>query len=394
LPRLVALDGVRGVLALSVAFFHINIWHHQFEAAWLRNFHPVLGFFFVLSGFLITLLYDHRLKDARSAADFAIRRIGRQYPVHVFALGLLLCWELSRAIRAWVLGRTDITTFGDAWTVAELIRSVFLVHGWGFESFSSWNFPSWTLSTELIAYALFTIIVVNVKRLEMRIAAAVAIAVIGAVLFAHNTQFRYWFGSNVAWCLQGFFTGALLSWAWQRWPIRSRALGNAVEIGSLAGCALMLMAGPTGFSMFLLWWLCMGGLIYAVASERGVVSSLLASRPIVWVGEISLSIYLLHFPVMLAFNQFFTMLDRSGVLGRVLAPNPVRPGATIISFGPMWLMDLLTVVYLALAVAVGAVVYRFIEAPSRDFFGKLGTRVKRGEIGWPKAAVRSTQRSG
>ena len=66
--RLVALDGVRGVLALSVAFFHINIWHGQFEQPWLRNFHPVLGFFFVLTGFLLTLLYDQRLKDGKSAA--------------------------------------------------------------------------------------------------------------------------------------------------------------------------------------------------------------------------------------------------------------------------------------------------------------------------------------
>jgi peptidoglycan/LPS O-acetylase OafA/YrhL len=394
LPRLVALDGVRGVLALSVAFFHINIWHSQFELAWLRNFHPVLGFFFVLSGFLITLLYDHRLKDTRSAADFAIRRIGRQYPVHLFALGLLFTWELSRAIRAAVLGRTDITTFGDAWSISELLRSIFLVHGWGFETFSPWNFPSWTLSTELIAYALFTALAVNVKRLDMRIAGAVAIVLVSAIVFGYYTQYRHWFGSTVAWCLQGFFGGALLSWAWQRWPVRSRTLGNAIEIGGLAGCALILMAGPTGFTMYLLWSLCMGAIIYAVASERGVVSRVLSSRPIVWVGEISLSIYLLHFPVMLALNQALTVLDRSGVFGRLLVPNPVRSGASVISFGPVWLMDLLTIAYLAAVVAVGAVVYYFIEAPSRDFFGRLGSRIKRGEMGWPKAMQRSTQESG
>ncbi|HXE85876.1 MAG TPA: hypothetical protein VN524_03630 [Hyphomicrobiaceae bacterium] len=107
LPRLVALDGVRGVLALSVAFFHINIWHGQFEERWLRNLHPVLGFFFVLSGFRLTLLYDRRLKDGKSAVDFVIRRIRRQWSVHLFALGLLFSWELSRAVRATLLGRAD-----------------------------------------------------------------------------------------------------------------------------------------------------------------------------------------------------------------------------------------------------------------------------------------------
>jgi peptidoglycan/LPS O-acetylase OafA/YrhL len=381
-------------LALSVAFFHINIWHGQFEHAWLRNFHPVLGFFFVLSGFLLTLLYDQRLKDGRSAADFAIRRIGRQWPVHLFALGVLFSWELSRAIRAALLGRADIATFGDGWSVWELIRSIFLVHGWGFENFSTWNFPSWTLSTELIAYALFAAIAVNVKRPGMRIAAAIGIVFVSAVVFAYNTQFRYWFGSNLAWCLQGFFIGSLLSWAWQRWPIRSPVLGNAIEIGCLAACALMLMAGPTGLSMYLSWSVCMAALIYAIASERGLVSRVLSSRPIVWVGEVSLSIYLLHFPVMLALNQAFIVLERSGMLERAFLPNPVRPGASVISFGPIWLMDLLTLAYLATVVAVGAIVYRFIEAPSRDVFARLGTRIRRGEIGWPKAMLRSTQESG
>jgi hypothetical protein len=53
-----------------------------------------------------------------------------------------------------LLGGTDINTFGDGWSFWELIRSVFLVHGWGF--------PSWRLSTELIAYALFAAIAAEI----------------------------------------------------------------------------------------------------------------------------------------------------------------------------------------------------------------------------------------
>src|SRR5262249_20901250 len=94
--RLDAMDGFRGLLVIRVLLFHINIWHSQYLSAWLRQSAPILGFFFVLSGFVLTMIYGQRVKDARSALDFGLRRAGRQWPVHLFALGFLVCWELIR----------------------------------------------------------------------------------------------------------------------------------------------------------------------------------------------------------------------------------------------------------------------------------------------------------
>jgi peptidoglycan/LPS O-acetylase OafA/YrhL len=392
--RLDALDGLRGVVALLVALFHVNIWHSGFENGWLRNAHPVLSCFFLISGFVITLMYGERLKDGRGVADFAVRRAGRLWSVHLFALGFLFCWELSRAIRAYVTGRTDISTFGEGWSVWELIRSVVLVHGWGFEKNAIWNFPSWTLSTEIVAYAVFATVFVSIRRLDLRVAVALVIVVVSGAVFSYGTQLQNWFGYHVAWCLQGFFLGALLSWAWQRWPIRSPLLGSAIEISCLVACVLMIPVRVTGLPSYLLWWVCVVAFVYALASGRGVVSRVLALKPITRLGELSISIYLLHFPIILILNQAFAVLERSGALANVFLPNPLRPGAFVISFGPVWLMDLLTVAYLALAVAVSALVYRFVEAPSRDFFNGLGTRIRRGEIGWPKTALRPTHGSG
>ncbi len=384
------MEGLRGVATLIIAYFHVNIWHSQLTSDWLRNLGPTLGVFFLLGGFVLTMIYGNRLKDGRSVADFAVRRVGRVLPMHLFTLGFLLCWEIARAVRSVLLARSDIVTFEGNWSLGELVASIFLVHGWGIGRGLSWNVPSWTLSTELIAYALFVILVLAIKRDGMRLVAALVITVISGLVFAYQTQLLTWSGSRVPWCLQGFFLGYLLCWAWQRWPIRSHALGSAVGIGCLVGCALMLAAGVYGLPLNLLWWLCTAGLTYVVVSESGVLSRVLASKPLRWLGEISLSIYLLHFPVIVVLNHVFMVLERSGVVGRVFVPNPTKPGDVAISFGPLWLMDALVVAYLAVVVGLSAITYHYVEGPGRDFFNRLGARIRRGEIGRPRVALQPT----
>jgi peptidoglycan/LPS O-acetylase OafA/YrhL len=385
------MDGLRGLLTLLIAFFHVNIWHSVFDAYWLRNFWPILSFFFVLSGFLLTMLYGQRLKDGKTAADFALRRASRLWPMHLFTLGFLVCWELTRAIRAVVLGRADIVAFGEGKSIWDLLTNIFLAHGWGLWNDLSWNVPSWTLSTELLAYAIFVAITLGIKRFDARIMVASGIVVVSAVAFAYQTQLVNWSSVRVFWCLQGFFLGNLLYWVWQRWPIRSRLLGSAVEIGCVVACMLMLIGGVRGLEVYL-WWLCMAGLLYAVASESGVLSSVLVRKPLPWLGEISLSVYLMHFPIIIVLNQVLRTLERSGALADVYLPNPYG-GQPLISFGLWWLMDALTIAYLAVVVGLSALTYKYIEVPSRDYFSRIAGRIGRGEIGWPKVAWRRTLRS-
>jgi len=105
--RFEALDSLRGVCACLVILYHLRTTGFVTNSDFARNSWLFVDFFFVLSGFRLTLLYDRRLKDGKSAVDFVIRRIRRQWSVHLFALGLLFSWELSRAVRATLLGRAD-----------------------------------------------------------------------------------------------------------------------------------------------------------------------------------------------------------------------------------------------------------------------------------------------
>jgi len=379
------MDGFRGLATIAVVLFHMDhvpALQRMHASIGLGNLWPVLGFFFVISGFVLTLIYGQRLTDGRTVADFAIRRAGRLWPMHLFALGLFVCWELVRAIWSAVADRPDIVAFIDGRSVGELARNALLVHCWGIGRGFSWNAPSWTLSTELLAYAVFVAITLSIRRMDMRVLVALGITVTSGILYIHQAGVVKWSLSRVPWCLQGFFLGYLVCWMWQRWPVRSPLLGGAVEIGCAAGCALALFVGIEGVPTLLLWWVCVAGVVFSIANESSVVSRVLAWRPLRWLGDISLSVYVMHFPVILVLGKVLQPL--AGMPGGVAEPG--HAGAAV----PVWLACAGVALLLALVVAIGALAHYYIDAPCRDGSARFATRIRRGEIGWPRWALRRT----
>ena len=84
------LDSWRGVAALLVAVFHLNILSAIYSLDFIRNSYLFVDFFFVLSGFVITHNYANRLGTLEGVGTFALRRLGRLWPLHVV---VLLRWE-------------------------------------------------------------------------------------------------------------------------------------------------------------------------------------------------------------------------------------------------------------------------------------------------------------
>ena len=81
-----ALDGLRGVAAVSVLLFHCQAavpGLHVFDSAYLA-----VDFFFLLSGFVIDYAYAGRLDDGLTALRFAKIRAVRLYPLIVCGASL------------------------------------------------------------------------------------------------------------------------------------------------------------------------------------------------------------------------------------------------------------------------------------------------------------------
>ena len=88
-PHYELLDGLRGVAALLV------IWYHFFEAfatsgvdQRFNHGYLAVDFFFVLSGFVIGYAYDDRWKNGLTTKQFILRRLIRLQPMVLFAVCL------------------------------------------------------------------------------------------------------------------------------------------------------------------------------------------------------------------------------------------------------------------------------------------------------------------
>jgi peptidoglycan/LPS O-acetylase OafA/YrhL len=86
-PPLTALTGLRTLLALSIVFFHFTPPHMELLSPIFNNGFVFVGFFFLISGFILAYNYAER-PTPLVKRDFWVARFSRLYPVYLVALAL------------------------------------------------------------------------------------------------------------------------------------------------------------------------------------------------------------------------------------------------------------------------------------------------------------------
>src|SRR5665647_1694184 len=94
------LDSWRGIAALLVALFHLNLYSAIYSLDFVRNAWLLVDFFFVLSGFVITHSYGNRLGTLDDLSMFAFRRFCRLWPLHAVVLLAFVVVESAKAVMA------------------------------------------------------------------------------------------------------------------------------------------------------------------------------------------------------------------------------------------------------------------------------------------------------
>jgi len=174
----------------------------------------------------------------------------------------------------------------------------------------SWNYPSWSISIECMAYLFFPLALTflwRAPRPAKIIMAGILVAILIYLRQFTGDNFNQWDGIGAfVRCLPEFVIGILLydlyaSGACERWL--------ASDFAAAAVWAVALALLETGFSDFFEVLIFPLLLLVSVAN-RGFVTRAINIRPLVWLGEISYSLYLVHGFVQFAVDR---LLDAEGI---------------------------------------------------------------------------------
>lgn len=214
-PHYELLDGLRGVAALLVVFYHI-FEGLSFAAGGtlittINHGYLAVDFFFILSGFVIGYAYDDRLGKTMTLGNFFKRRLIRLHPMIVLGAVLGVVFYILQGCEQW-----DGTHVATSFIMLALLCAMFFIPAApgacydirGNAEMFPLNGPSWSLFFEYIGNLLYALFI---HRLSTRaLAVLVTLTGIGLAWFTLFDVVGYGM-IGVGWTLDGLnFFGGLL----------------------------------------------------------------------------------------------------------------------------------------------------------------------------------------
>ncbi|MFL9844852.1 acyltransferase family protein [Flavobacterium rhizosphaerae] len=292
--RLTQLDGLRGIFALIVAVFHFSHFSQVKNATYLSNFVISQGdlfvdFFFVLSGFVISLNYYNKIHTRADFLKYLKKRFLRLYPLLfytciVFVLFMLVAGKLSNSE-----------------LVVESLNTILLLNSTVLLSDSAgMNYPSWSISSEMISYFIFGCLTLFTKWRTKYIAAVLLVAC-AIFLFSVNSYMetcRWGFVRG----LLCFITGYYSFLAFKRYnPLTIPAFLDYLMPVLLLFILYIRFHYNHENKLFTMIVIppFFGFFIFIYAQSKSYLVKLLNTTPLQFLGKISYSVYLNHAVVML-----------------------------------------------------------------------------------------------
>lgn len=314
-PHYALLDGLRGVAALMV------IWYHVFEGfatspidQHFNHGYLAVDFIFILSGFVIGYAYDDRWKTMKTG-EFFKRRLIRLHPMVVigvvigaitFALQGCVKWDGSHVALSMIMLAMLLNLF----MIPAFPGTGYEIRGNG-EMFPL-NGPNWSLFFEYIGNILYAFFI---RRLSTR-ALTVLVVVTGLALASFGIFNMSGYGHlGVGWTMADYnFPGGMLRmlFTYSAGLLLSRVFKPVKVRGAFWLCSLVLLvflSVPHVGGMESLW---MNGLYDSVCviivfpmvvylGASGVTTDRSSTMICKFLGDISYPLYVVHYPIMYLF---------------------------------------------------------------------------------------------
>ncbi len=175
--RILELDALRGIAALSVVFFHLTMFRPQSRLGFNLGVTGV-HLFFLISGFVIFKSIDNSV----SWKKFAISRVSRLYPTY---------WACVTFTFLIILLDTIYHHTYNSDLIYNYFFNLYMVHYY-------FNVPNldnayWTLVIEMLFYILMIVLIIikQLKRIEM--VGCIGLLIVGIYSFLLNVRFPFLF---------------------------------------------------------------------------------------------------------------------------------------------------------------------------------------------------------
>ena len=364
-PEIKPHTGLRGVAALLVVAYHLQFgsWYHlQIEDAtmFLKRCYLLVDLFFIMSGFIIS--YVNPLvnpgKPVLRFWPFIARRLIRLYPMLFFTLAYFVLVEGLMTLATGNLNE-QVNIVWSPISLVILLSQFLMLNAWT-PLPTGWNIPSWSISAELAAYALFPLMLGLRKRSP---STAVGLLLIVPIAFygwiaASSASLDIVSVMAPARCLAGFSLGIVIYLTRDRLQRLSAFQTNALQLIGLAGAVAVLTWSINDVAIIPAFVAIVAG----TCTCRGIFSRQLSTRPMLFLGNISYSIYLNHVCLIVILRIVWDKFVGS----RGIDPDLNRM---------LWLATSLTVV-----VAFSAVTYIQVELRARAYLTRRLFGVRAGPI--------------
>ncbi len=370
-PHYHLLDGLRGVAALLVLWYHVLEGYSFSEGlvtgvftaiSPLNHAYLAVDFFFILSGFVIGYAYDDRWDNGMTTWQFFKRRLIRLHPMVIIGTVIGLVMFCLQGSVQW-----DGTKVGTSFIMMSLLLHLFLIpavpggaaeiRGNG-EMFPL-NGPCWSLFFEYLGNIIYA---VWIRRISTK-ALALLTAALGICYLGFNSFDITGDGMlGVGWSMGGWgLPGGLLRmlFPYTIGLLMSRIFRPAKIRGAFWICSIILFAlfcPPMIESTGVLCWnalydaLCViivfPILVWTAAS--GATESKFSTKVCTFLGDISYPLYVVHYPLMYYFYNWMAQTGRY-------------------TFETAWLQSGL--VFFG-SIALAYLVLRFCDLPVRRFLAK------------------------
>lgn len=287
------IDGLRAVAVLLVVLYHAGF--------------PIPGgfvgvdVFFVISGYLITTIIDREIREGSfSYSDFYLRRIKRLIPALFFMIAVV------SAYCSYYLLPDDLISYSKTAVLSMLGVSNFYFYA-NTNYFDSSAFEpllhTWSLAVEEQYYVVWPALLILIyKSSKARIKTlSLSILFIGSIALSWYYVYQ---DKNLAYMMLPFrffelMAGALVA-------IKFRTINNVFSDKyylPIVGVLLILLSAfnlsESSFFPGILALPVILGSCLLIATDRGLVANILSLKQIVYIGKVSYSFYLWHWPIII-----------------------------------------------------------------------------------------------